>query len=479
MKQKLTFCLSALFILAQVSVGKTISKQSILQNLHAGHTKPSTTAKATSIFTPQKETNYYWDLTNNVWTISDTTYYTYDGKAHVMSRLQKDQTGANVMLTTYTYNANGLQTDLLMQSWDNTTNTWVNMQKNTKNYDIHSNITLEQSEFWDNTINAWSIVSSAKHAYTYNAAGLPSSKTNSYWDPTSATFIVSDRSINMTYNTANLILSEQMDYFDGTTNTWTPYTLDNYTYNNQNVLTTMLESSYSFPSGWEPVYRAANLVWYSWNGNLDNSLIQSYYVDDYDYNTSSWVWGIRGNVTYGVNNSSTEIQESYASGSWVNYSKGISNYDAQNNQTLSENYSWDATTNTWTFGGGLKYLYQYNGQGAMLEKIMQYYDSFNTFAYVNSNKSVYEDILEFNWATNIHEATAMNALLSPNPCHDRINIQLKNKAALQIFDLQGKLMYNNNCQQAEVNCSDWANGVYFISVIDPTQGTLTKKFIKD
>jgi hypothetical protein len=73
----------------------------------------------------------------------------------------------------------------------------------------------------------------------------------------------------------------------------------------------------------------------------------------------------------------------------------------------------------------------------------------------------------------------MNALLSPNPCHDRINIQLKNKAALQIFDLQGKLMYNNNCQQAEVNCSDWANGVYFISVVDPIQGTLTKKFIKD
>lgn len=476
-KQSLLIVLCLGFSL-QFAFAKMNANKSALQRLHPKHNN-SAKAKANSIFTPKKETNYYWDMMNNVWQLADTTFYTYDSKAHVTSKLQKDQTGTNITKTTNVYNSNGLLTNSLVQSWDNNSNSWMNTQRNTITYDIHSNITMNQSEYWDFGTNSWLIASSNKYVFTYNANGLPTSITNSYWDATTSTFVNSDRSVNMTYNAANALLTEQQDYYDGTTNSWVPYLLDNYTYSAQNVLTTFIESTYNGFGGWEPSLKAHSLVWYSWNGNLDNSKIQSYYLDNYDLTTSTWVWGSRGNVTYGANNSSIEIQENHNGVSWENVSKNISNFDAQNNQTLTESYSWDATTSTWTLGGGSKYLYQYNGQGAMLEKISQYYDSFNTFAYVNSSKSVYEDFIEFNWSTNINEATAMNALVSPNPCHDRINIQLKNKAALQIFDLQGKLMYNNNCQQAEVNCSDWANGVYFISVVDPVQGTLTKKFIKD
>lgn len=463
--------------LCNIAIAKVDSKKSLQERFLPKH-KSTQASKATSLFTPKREMNYYWNDTASNWTFSDTALYTYDNKAHILSKLQKDQYGVNISLQTNTFSNNGLITTCLTQFWDNTTNTWINSYKRTINYDIHLNTTLDQSEYWDGSTNTWVIVSAYQHAYTYNAQGWPSSITNSMWDATSLTFMVSDRSINITYNAQGSKLTEQMDYFDGSTNTWIPYELDNYTYTNQNILASLIISQ---PSGtiWEPSYRVSNLVWYQWNGNIDNSLIQSYYMDAYDLSINNWIWDTRCNVTYTTNNSNVSIIEIYNGTSWTNDTKTIKQFDTYDNPTLSENYSWDGFAN-WLIDNGATYQYQYTGQGAMSEKIIQVYDAFTSMAYLNSTKSVYDDFIEFNWATGINSNNTNDANIFPNPSQDKFTIKLNQASALQIYNMLGELMFSDSkVSQVEVDCSNWPSSTYVIQVQNPNEGSFTKKFVKN
>ena len=479
MKQ-LSIYLCFLFLaVCNISLASTNKKLRFQELVHHKHNTLQA-SKASSLFTPKRERNYYWDNVSNAWSLNDTSFYTYDNKAHVLSKLQKNINGVNIALESNTYASNGLLTNSLTKTWDLNTNAWVNSYQRTKSYDTHQNITLDQSEYWDNTTNTWVILSSNKYVYTYNAQSLISSITISTWDIPSLSFVSSTRTVNITYNNNGGKLNEQLEYFDQNSNVWTPYELDVYTYSNQNVLTSFVSSIYDGQGNWTPNYRALNLVWYAWNGNMDNSLIQSYTIENYDSNLSTWTPSTRANITYTNNNSNTTISETYNGTSWDITSKDVFIYDTYDNETLNESFSWDAQNNLWILGYGSTNQYQYTAQGAMTEKINQYYDVFTAMAYVNSSKSVYEDFIEFNWATGINSSNTIDANIFPNPSQDHFTIKLNQASALQIYNLLGELMYTtNNVSKVEVDCSNWPEGIYMIHMQNIVEGNFTKKFTKE
>lgn len=479
MKRTKLLSLVSLFFVSVVSfAGNTTNKP--LQKLTHPQTLNQAYSKASSIFTPKKEHNYYWDMSTNTWFFTDTTIYTYDSKAHVMTALKLDQTGANLSLTTNQYNSSGLLTNALQQSWDVNTNSWMNSFQTKYTYDSHQNETLFQQENWDQSTNSWMISSGTQTVYVYNTNGLPTSITYSNYDLTLLTYVPYSRSINQTYNSANEITSEQHDTYDNLNTIWVPSQLYNYTYNNQNKLITLLISNSNGSGGWDYFMRASNILWYQWNGNLDNSLIQSYLLETYNLMNMTWEASSRETYNYTSNNSYVGIEETYNGTTWENSAKLVTTNDSHNNQILNEYYQWDATTNAWLMNSGWQYNFTYNGQGATTEKVTQYYDNISLLAYVNSNRTIYEDFIEFNWATSISNIAVKDASIFPNPSQDKFTIKLNQASALQIYNMLGELMFSDSkVSQVEVDCSNWPSSTYVIQVQNPNEGSFTKKFIKN
>jgi hypothetical protein len=82
-------------------------------------------------------------------------------------------------------------------------------------------------------------------------------------------------------------------------------------------------------------------------------------------------------------------------------------------------------------------------------------------------------------ATGINENDlAANIIIQPNPTQHFINISGNFKIdQIEISDISGRLIFNAN-NERNIDCSEFANGVYFLKIISGNQ-QVTRKFIKD
>ena len=76
-----------------------------------------------------------------------------------------------------------------------------------------------------------------------------------------------------------------------------------------------------------------------------------------------------------------------------------------------------------------------------------------------------------------HQVLA-NIIIQPNPTQHFINISGNFKIdQIEISDISGRLIFNAN-NERNIDCSEFANGVYFLKIISGNQ-QVTRKFIKD
>jgi len=71
-------------------------------------------------------------------------------------------------------------------------------------------------------------------------------------------------------------------------------------------------------------------------------------------------------------------------------------------------------------------------------------------------------------------------MISPNPSHSEINLQLPTSAtnaSVKVFNILGKEVYSSSMYEAPINISNWQNGIYLVQVSD-LENTKTKRFIK-
>lgn len=78
----------------------------------------------------------------------------------------------------------------------------------------------------------------------------------------------------------------------------------------------------------------------------------------------------------------------------------------------------------------------------------------------------------------------MSVKLMPNPALYSFFIECSDtllNAVLTAYDAIGRLTYNEEIpsfKKHEVQCADWANGAYFITVTDKKNNLITAKLVK-
>ncbi|MFC6096440.1 T9SS type A sorting domain-containing protein [Flavobacterium qiangtangense] len=83
------------------------------------------------------------------------------------------------------------------------------------------------------------------------------------------------------------------------------------------------------------------------------------------------------------------------------------------------------------------------------------------------------------------EHISLNPTAYPNPAKDKLTLNLQNydgsSLALQLFDLNGKLLYNEKIMSAEtvINMQDYPFGLYFLKVTSAARDIKTFKIIKN
>ncbi len=83
-----------------------------------------------------------------------------------------------------------------------------------------------------------------------------------------------------------------------------------------------------------------------------------------------------------------------------------------------------------------------------------------------------------NWAMSVPEDKAFSFNVFPNPASDNVIIETKEDIILQVFDVQGKFLYETNLKNetTKINIEGFPKGVYFFKAISDDR-TVIKKIL--
>ena len=142
----------------------------------------------------------------------------------------KEKTGKTINL----YDANNNQTQQLYQTWDEGSNSWMNINKYDWAYDAHNNKTQELYQTWDGGSNSWGNI--YKYDWTYDANNNKTQQIYQEWEEGTNSWKNSSK-YDWTYNANNNLTQRIYQTWDGGTNSWKNYVKYDYTYNANNNLT--------------------------------------------------------------------------------------------------------------------------------------------------------------------------------------------------------------------------------------------------
>ena len=102
------------------------------------------------------------------------------------------------------------------------------------------------------------------------------------------------------------------------------------------------------------------------------------------------------------------------------------------------------------------------------------------FAGTNGGSFLLVDNLQFvGGDVNVDENNKLVFSIFPNPANDFIQITISENSVVNIFDFNGKLIYQNSTSQnLMVPIKDWNNGIYVIQVIENGRATAKKLVVQ-
>ena len=112
-------------------------------------------------------------------------------------------------------------------------------------------------------------------------------------------------------------------------------------------------------------------------------------------------------------------------------------------------------------------------------------DRFFLFAGSSDNSAnaigyYYIDNIDFDVPTSIKNIISNNNLnIYPNPVKDLVAFNNSGLSTVQIYDVQGKIVYSSKLSSKTINVENLNSGIYFINVINVENKTFTGKFIKE
>ncbi len=293
--------------------------------------------------------------------------------------------------------------------------------------------------------------------------------------------------------------------FNGQTETWDSAFLRTNTYDVNGNSTSYMSSQYN--NGiWEILDATRNTNVYN-NQNQLSQLTSEYWVSDTTYQNDSRMY-----FTYNNNGEPTEVEimywdeeilqfvqsERYSNIQWHQWSNDLElsllskidlyrwadslyvlesrvvyTYDSHNNETEYYSEDWDGTN--WTKSSGNKNLITYNNDGAMVQRINQWFNQDSGY-YINQIKEVYSDFITY---TGIQNQTSQTTRLAvyPNPATSIITIEATPEfttETIAFYNLMGQNVLTNQIHSGlnTIDVSVLPKGIYIYKTQSGINGKL-------
>ena len=403
-------------------------------------------------------------LGNNTWLFNFRITSTYDAQQNVTSVTRENWTSTGwLYLTkyTYAYNAGNLQTEVLYQVWNTSSNAWRNNGRIISSYS-GSLKTKVETFGWDGTI----------------------------WQPTTRQ--------NLSYDASNLLLNHE--FYSFSNSIFEKVERRQYQYAFGFVSSYIRSISDSSGANWELSTRTLSSI----NGSAIPPRISLYSVQSRDLDNNLWVDSLKTSYSYANNLlSMTETERYYPSTtSWTNIS--LNTYFYNGNNLLSEEKNQTYSQSASSYQNTLRKLLTYNATN-LNEQTTFYGDDGNggwteterDQMMFNTNDSLIYRLNEdyqnnaftsneqyFYHYANVPVGVAdynnlfTRALLYPSPSATFIAIDTKEKIngthQANIYSLEGKKVWSQTNSKAiaelKYNTSNLSTGNYILQIVELSSG---------
>jgi hypothetical protein len=191
------------------------------------------------------DTYQSWNSQTNVWKTNSVHLRTYTNAFFLLEEIIQETDFFNTSLlinssrATYSYTSSNNLTQLLVYSWDQSTNTWLNEAK----YSINSSgntLSSYVAYFWDTVTNSWQ--KDYKGSLTYDLNNNVISQLEEAWDSSTNSWKNDYKSTNTYIN--NNLSSELDQTWNGTITQWENTNRSLYTYNSNNFNTSVTNETW-------------------------------------------------------------------------------------------------------------------------------------------------------------------------------------------------------------------------------------------
>lgn len=385
------------------------------------------------------ELTYNWDESTSKWILTTDVKKQVDNNGMITFYESYSWFAGTFLIggTKYesTYDNMNERTNTLYQ-WNFITSDWTLLSKSENDYDANQNLITTITYSRNLISNEW--VNQSKSTFSYTAGNKQTLETIYLWDTNISDWVASGKSehfMNSLGNDTSVIESN----WDNTTSDWMIDTKIVYTYDDSQRITGL--EFWEWDTDSELLQITAKQE-FAFNSN-GNAILFAMYLWDSD--TSSWIGFQKSEISYYPNSNLEHFNTMYSwsNNTWVENTQKESFYNNNDNKTIENSYTWIIGNSTWE-----------------KKQISTYYYSQRII--IGNTSTVDEQSLS----------------IYPNPVTNELHLigDLKN-ATVKIVNVEGKTVYSKRNTLKTIDISSFANGVYFLQIINNT-GKTNYKFIK-
>lgn len=260
-----------------------------------------------------------WSTSSNTWVNASKIERTYSsGNMNQLSSFGWNTTTSvwtNSSQESYTYNGDNSVTETILKFWNTGSNTFVNYQKTTFNYNITTKLnSLTYEEIWNTSTNVW--VKKNKTTYTQGISFKPIRIRLDVWDVASAAYYLENNNY-LKYNTDDSLIEEKTVAYNPVTTLYDTTYKTIYTYS-LNKMDAKEMFKYDVPSN----------KWVPYNAEVYNYASSGFMTSKSRY--LQWDAGLKefkveGKTVYLCTESSTNINTTQSTSSFTIYPNPANN----------------------------------------------------------------------------------------------------------------------------------------------------------
>lgn len=342
---------------------------------------------------------------------------------------------------------------ILIETWSGSS--WLKSFLSTYTYDGSDHLTNVLSQTWDVPTVSW--VNGSQSNYTNNPDGTANVVNNQSWDGSQWNDFTRT---TYTYNGSKKVLTATSEIWLGVF--WQNGLLQTNTYDGSGFLINTLSQTWPI-SAWQNNSRI------KYTNNLNGTVhIDTTQIWD---GVSTWKNSERSTFTYnGANKVLTDLTDTLDNGNWVAYLKETNLYDGSGYLTNSLNQQWDKGSTS--YKNESQSNYTNNGDGTPSVVINQLWDN-GPSAWINDQRITFT----YSSPTRIPELRNEESLtIYPNPAGDVVTIKGNISiygTTYSITDQSGKLVLKGRLinGNSAIDISTLANGIYFLNFGEGRQRT--------